>query len=567
MNDVTIKASKGIEFSIEKTAVANINSKNCVNCGRCREVCPVGAIHENQRAICRVCPTCTGKPAMTINEMYALPTERACTTACPLGISPQGYVNLTKAGKPEAAYKLIWEKNPLLSVCSYICHHPCEQDCKRGLLVDEPISIRGIKRYLCETIDFKPDKYPLTHEETVAVVGAGPAGLTAAHYLASDGYEVTIFDSASEAGGMLKRGIPEFRLPRQVIDADISRLQDAGIHFCMNEKINNTKLEKMKKEYDAIVIATGNPVSKELKIEGNRLEGVMTALGFMERVNSGQEIWRHPGQIFKEHGDVVVIGGGSVAIDAARTAVRLGASSVTAVCLESGEDVPCHPWELQEAYDEGVTLLEGWSPQRYTGLYPKLTGVELAKVNNFKKSEDGKISFDIDKNIKKTLNADLVIVAIGQASDPIAKENRSEGIFYAGDLSGSACSVVDAMASGKKTASDVDAMLQGRELKDVLALRKLNAAPVSEKIYPAARRKTVRPERPMLDAEYRKNNFDVVEKCFDEEDAINEVNRCLGCGYQEVDTDKCIGCGVCQRLCPKGDAITMVRVGLEGGEA
>lgn len=559
-----IVSGKGTEYSLAKPAVAMINSKNCVNCGECRKSCPVEAISEQQRVICRVCPECTSRPTLTLNEMYSLATAKACTTACPLGTSPQGYINLAKAGKFEKAYQLVWETNPLPSVCARICHHPCEQACKRGILVDEPIAIRSIKRFLSEKVKWNPEPYPSIYEEHVAIIGSGPAGLTAAHYLAQMGYKVTVFDSATEAGGMLRRGIPEFRLPRDVVSREIEHLEEAGIEFKLSTKINKVDLEKLKNEYDGIIIATGAPNSKELNIEGRRMEGVMTALNFMERINNGQDIWRHPGQTFNLDGEVVVIGGGSVAIDTARTALRIGAKRVTVICLECGEEVPCHSWELDEAREEGVIIMEGYSPQRFVGSHPKLEGVEVCRVISCKKDQDGKISVEIDNNDKRIVPADWAIVAIGQAHDAIWNAANDEYIAFAGDVKSQACSVVDAMASGKKAAGQIDAFLRERVLKDPLSLRTLNEASPIEKIYPATRLKTKRPEIPMLSKEYRVNSFEEVEGCLDDIAASEEVLRCLGCGYQEVDSDKCIGCGVCQKICPKGDVITMIAV-LGGG--
>lgn len=567
MESVKLIPNGGTAFTIEKKAVAYINPKNCVNCGTCRENCPVGAIREEQRAICRLCPECTGKPALTVDEMYALATEKACTTACPLGISPQGYVGLTKAGRLEEAYDLIWQKNPLPAVCSRICHHPCEESCKRGILVDEPIAIRSIKRYLCETVDNKVGKYPKIFEESVAVVGAGPAGLTAAHCLAQAGYSVTVFESGAEAGGMLVRGIPAFRLSRDVVRKEIADLEKAGIEIRTGRRIGKNEFEKLKEEYDAVVVAVGAPNPKGLDLEGRNMEGVMTSLAFMERVNSGEDLRRHPGQLFNEHGEAVVIGGGSVAVDAARTAVRLGASRVTLVCLESGGALPCHQWELEEAKEEGVELLEGWAPVKFVGLDPILQGLEVAKVTEFRKDPSGKISFSIDKEKKMTIKADWAICAVGQAPDGLWAELGGDRIFLAGDVDGSgACSVIDAMASGRKAAIEADAALRGRRLRDPLELRVLHEAPKTEKIYPATRRKTVRPERPLLNPESRAVSFDEVEGSFDAGQARNEVMRCLSCGFMAVDPDRCIGCGVCRKLCPKGDVITMVAVRKEGGE-
>lgn len=542
--------------------VASINPANCINCGTCREICPAQAIKENQRTICRVCPTCTELPGVSVGKMRSLPTETSCTTQCPLGISPQGYLGLTKAGKYEEAYELIWEKNPLLSVCAQVCHHPCEDGCKRGLLVDEPIKIREVKRYLSEKVDYTPAKYVRMWEETIAIIGAGPAGLTAGHYLAKAGYDVTIYEADEQAGGMLVRAIPEFRLNREAVQAEIARLVDAGLKIKLNQRLNQHSLEELKSDYDAIIVATGAPNSRELFIDGWRNAGIMTAMNFMEHVNNKQMLRRHLGQLFKfDGGKAVVIGGGSVAMDVARTAVRVGASKVTVVALESSDDFPAHPWEKQEALDEGVEILEGYSPIEFQAeLFPTLNSVKFAKVSKFAKDGNGKITFVTDDNDTIVVDADWVVEAIGQGRDATWDSIKEDGVFFAGDLSSNQCSVVDAMASGRETALEVDAALRGRALRDPVAEKteRLVAAPVEEKLFPYNFRKLMRPATPMVPAEERIKNFAEVEGAFTDEEAHIESDCCLGCGYEVVDAEDCLGCGLCARLCPKGDVITMV---------
>lgn len=556
----TLKTSIKHEIAPFDQVTAYINPKNCINCGTCREVCPANAISESQRVICHACPACTEKPGISPQEMEELAMTKSCTTGCPLHISPQGYVGLVKHGKYEEAFKLIWDKNPLPSVCGSVCHHPCEDFCKRGILVDSPIKIREIKKFLSDIGDVSDLKYQILYDEEIAVIGAGPAGLTAGHYLAKAGYKVTVFESASEAGGMLIRGIPEFRLKREIVEKDIARLRDAGLEIRTGARIDKRMLQEIREKYDVVIVATGAPYSRELTIPGFRLAGVMGAMNFMEHVNNGMAVNRHLGQIFKFHdGEAVVIGGGSVAVDAARTAVRAGASKVTVVSLESGDDIPAHPWEISEAEEEGITFIGGYSPVEYMStLFPELQGVKFAKVTEFGKDENGRIHFSVDNNQTLEVKADWVVVAAGQTASPFWKELSGDDIFFAGDIASNKCSVVDAMASGRKTAIKVDAALRGRMVKNPMDVRTLNLAPVEEKIFPYNRRKTVRPETPMLDAADRVHSFEEVEGTFTREQAVTEADTCLGCGYETVDPEKCIACGMCQKLCPKGDVITMV---------
>ncbi|MDL2217704.1 FAD-dependent oxidoreductase [Christensenellaceae bacterium OttesenSCG-928-M15] len=567
MGNVKIVSQKN-EYSLEKNAVARISSKNCVNCGTCREMCPVGAITENQRVICRVCPECTGKPGLSYSKMVGLATEKACTTGCPLGISPQGYINLTKARKEEAAYKLIWDKNPLPSVCSRICHHPCEEYCKRGILIDSPISIRSLKRYLSDSAPGKPEKYMQAFEERVAIIGAGPAGLSAGHTLAKAGYGVKIFEREAEAGGMLLRGIPEFRLDCAVVAKEVKRLEEAGLEIETGAVLSKAMLAELKKDFDAVLIATGAPKSKELPLEGRLMNGVMTAMEYLQQSNHHQDTMHHMYQCFDPSGEVVVIGGGSVAVDTARAALRRGAKKATVVCLEAGEQIPAHPWELDEAKEEGVQFVEGVSPVRFKGdLRLSLNGIELCEVTSFEKDANGRISFTVDKEKTQFIPAEWAIIAVGQEADATWKalmaECNDEFVFYAGDVSSAKCSVIDAMASGRDTALSIMKKLHGCAQRADNQPHTLHEAPLSEKIYPQTKNRNLKPEAVKLPMEERLNTFQEVEGALSGAQIAQEVARCLECGYMEVEYEKCIGCGVCQKLCPKGDAIVMVPV--EGG--
>jgi NADPH-dependent glutamate synthase beta chain and related oxidoreductases len=536
---------KKISLEMSRERVAKIDGFNCVNCGTCEEYCPVGAIGERQKEVCHLCPDCTEMKALNVQEMYDL-RNTSCTLECPLGISPQGYINLLKYGKAKEAFDLIYEKNPLPSVCGYICHHPCEQTCKRGKLVDEPMKIRGLKRYLGEKfLDEEPEPYPVKTDMQIAIIGAGPAGLTAAHTLAKRGYPVTVFEQGTEAGGMLLKGIPEFRLDKNVVRKEIAKIEKAGVTFVYNAKIDHQKaIDELKKEYDAVIVSVGTQISKDLPIEGYRTENVLKAVNLMEKVNSGKEVVLY--------GDVVVIGGGSVAADVARSALRLGAEKVTMMCLESGEAIPAHPWELEEAEEEGVELISGVSPVRFIGECHKLEGIEYTGIENL---DITTFKFDRKEGTRAEIKADFAIIATGQRTD-IKIEDPD--VILAGDIAGGKCSVIDAMASGRNAAVKADEKLTGRPYEEYKVEREIGPGERQYKVYPAVRLKKNFPQREMIDAAERIHSFDIAEKGLDDDSALLETERCLSCGYRFVDIDKCIGCGTCMKVCPKGNVIALV---------
>lgn len=533
---------------VEKTSVASIDANTCVNCGKCEDYCPVDAISEKQKSICHLCPDCTEMNAITPDEIIEMQNE-GCTLSCPLGLSPQGYIGLLKDGKSKEAFDLIFDKIPLPTVCGYVCHHPCQDDCKRGKLVDSSIEIRALKRYISEKFsDYQPTPYPVFKQEQIAVIGAGPAGLTAAHLLSKKGYKVTIFEQGSEPGGMLLKGIPEFRIDKDMVRNDIGRLEKAGVKIICDVKIGHgSKVDDLLKDYDKIIVASGNQLPKILPIEGYRTEKVFYAVSLMEKVNAGQEV--------KLSGNGVVIGGGSVAIDTARTALRLGADKVTLICLERGDKVPAHEWELEEAKEEGIEIIEGVTPTRFVGHTAQLEGVEYAEIENL---DINTFKYDKKAGTETVLPAHFAIVAIGQKSDFAWPEN--DNIVFAGDVVSNKCSVIDAMASGRKAALELDDEINKRHYSEYEVDREVSPGDLAYKIYPAVRMKADFPKLPKQDVNERIKNFDLVEFGFSDNDAKLETYRCLSCGYHFVDVDKCIGCGVCQKICPKGNVISMVAV-------
>ncbi|SMC80692.1 FAD-dependent oxidoreductase [Papillibacter cinnamivorans] len=570
-SSILIRMDEGREFLRPRGAVAVVDSEMCFNCGVCRRACPTEAIGENQRDICRLCPDCTPKPKMFPEESKEYATRHACSLGCPLGTVPEGYVRAVADGKFDIAYDLISELNPLPSVCSMICHHPCEEECKRGLLIDEPIAIRALKRFIVSKVPPKTKRFDRKYDMKIAVIGAGPAGLTAAADLAAKGYRVKIFEAGPEPGGMLRRGIPSFRIDREIMDEEIKALLEAGIEIeynCMVGK-NPTVDSLFDDKYAAVVIAVGAGKGTMLPIPGTGAEKVYDAVSFMRRVNA-----RQPVLVGKK---AVVLGGGSVAMDTARALRRMGLE-VACACIENGECVPAPAWELKEAKEEGVEIIEAACPSRIVTELFTVKGVELKKVCCIGTDSCGRLRPETEAGSEWIVEADTVVFATGQKADvrflsenaglkldeagrieydPETMQTSREKVYIAGDAVAARGSVIDAMASGRKAALAVDNLLQGRSLEDRAVKRDPALAPNHEKIFPAVRLEKLGPQSPPMKPE--RDGFDLVEGVFDEKTAVLEAKRCMKCGYSSVDPDKCIGCGVCANLCP-ARAITMAAV-------
>lgn len=567
---IQLRVDKGQPFTLERTAVAKIDSVLCVNCGICRRACPSKAIEEYQRDICRLCPDCAEGPEIFPEDSKAYATQHSCSLACPLGTIPEGYVNLIADGKFEAAYDLIKDLNPLPVICSMICHHPCEDDCKRGLLIDKPIAIRALKRFICDQVEAEPLAFNRRFDTKIAIIGAGPAGITAAADLAAKGYRVKIFEAGPEPGGMLRIGIPSFRIDKPALQAEIQNLLDAGIEIeydCLIGK-NPSIDDLLADHYAAVLIAVGAGKGSVLPIPGSDAEMVYDALQFMKKVNANIPV--------KVGEKAVVIGGGSIAFDTARSLKRLGVADVTCVCIESGDEVPAPKWEVEEAKEEGVKLIEGAASSRIITTLFTVEGVEFQEVDCIDKDEFGRLNPHCIAGSKFVLEADTVLFATGQKSDvsffvqksglevdgggrlkhdPESMVTSNEKVFVAGDVALVRGNAVEAMASGRKAALAIDNMLQDRKVENRALDRKPNLAPVEEKIYPVRLERLDPQEVPKL--RFR-DNFSLVEGVFDAKTAMLEAARCMKCGYSHVETERCIGCGVCADLCPE-KIITMVK--------
>jgi thiosulfate reductase/polysulfide reductase chain A len=471
-----------------------------------------------------------------------------CSEVCPIGMDVPDYMLAAAQGKFEEAMKIIRDTNPFPLVCGRICHHPCEAECIRGV-VDDPLAIQGIKRMVADharNIGEEPVPTTIRKDKKIAVVGGGPAGLTAAHDLAKAGYEATVYEAGPMAGGMLSRVIPEFKLPQEMVQEDIGCIEALGVGVKTNTPVgDDPTLQQLLDEYDAVLVATGAWEPCMLDIPGKELEGIHVALPLMEQAKQGAEL------IFSN--SVVVIGGGNTAMDAARLALRLGAARVDVACLESRESMPAHPWEIDYAEREGIAIHPGLAPQAFTSRDGKrVGGVTFQRVQSTAVDPLGKITWTLQQGPENEVEkkADAVIVGIGQvprldflaensgvqvtpcctlAVDPQTLATGMPGLFAAGDVVIGAGTVVESIAAGRRAASAVIAYLEGTEenverpaLSDALQrARQMVGADF------ATRR--CRLSMPTLPPTEAVRSCDEVELGFDEEDGRTEAGRCLNC--------------------------------------
>jgi len=504
-----------------------------------------------------------------------------CRNACPAGINIQAYVALASKGKFKEALEIIRKYIPFPAVCGRVCFSPCEDACTRKD-IDESVSIRALKRLVADYEvktgkSEKPSVIPKKYDERIAIVGSGPAGLSATYDLVKAGYPVTVFEKASKPGGMLRDCIPSYRLPKEVLDIEIQYLMNLGVEIKTNTTLGeNFTIEDLFQEgYKAVFIAVGAQKSLSLNCEGETLSGVVHALEFLREVNSGKGI---------ELGEkVVVVGGGNVAVDAARTAKRLGPSSVTVIYRRSEEEMPAHHKEVEEAKNEGVNFLFLTSPKRFIGGNGKLTSIECLKMGLGPPDESGRRRPMPIEDSEFIVPVDTVILAIGEVPDtsflpknvevtkgdtivvdPITLETKMPGVFAGGDVVTGPASVIEAIAAGKKAAISIERYVRGLDLKAGRKGKSLELKWVTnETVLGKKHRKPV----PKLDPSQRLGNFKEVELGFDAETGISEAHRCLFCGPCEqcleledlcesddavVDEDKCIGCANCEKICEYG---------------
>jgi NADPH-dependent glutamate synthase beta subunit-like oxidoreductase len=522
-----------INFLTSLSDNIRIDREKCNACGRCVEVC----VLDNLRL--QLSP---------------------CRKACPLGMNCQGYIRLLSQGKIEKGLEVVMENIPFGGILGRVCSRPCEAACNRTKVDDQPVAICDLKRFLIDQNDPNgpPSPPPILQElpQKVAIIGAGPAGLTAAYFLRLQGFHVTLYDKESEPGGLLRWAIPEFRLPAMILKKDLGFIQKMRIKFLGGHALGqDLDLEKLEKEFDAILLAVGAYGKIKLGIQGEMSQHVLPVLEFMKKVRE-----KIPLKIGKR---VVVIGGGNAAVDAAQTALRLGAKKVELVSLERREEMPAFPWSISEAEEEGLHITNGWGPLKFKLHEKKLTGLTFKKCATVYDSA-GDFSPTYDEKRTLDMPADTIILAIGQRPeldgidpsllgssgidyDPFTFQTSKPKIFSAGDFNRGPKTIVEAMAQGKEAALSIQRFLKkenlhyGRENKGAYELQ---FEPDLQRAKPCSRIPV--PSLPLS----QRRGFEEVLGGYSKEEAMAEAERCLNCGLP-FGLRTCWFCLPCEIECPE----------------
>ncbi len=538
-----------------------VDEDKCTSCSECTQVCPVDIPDEFNRCLGTRKGIAKLYPQATPNIFGILKNGHSpCKMKCPAKVNVQGYVQLIKKKEYLKAVELIRQRNPLSAICGRICTHPCESECTRGK-ADDPIAIRLLKRFASDkememlaagTLTLPEEKTPTPDAKKVAIIGGGPAGLTAANDLADAGFAVTVYEAMPAAGGMLRYGIPEYRLPKKVLDHEIEIIRRKGVKFVYNCRIGqDVTLQTLRNENEAVFISAGAQKSRKLRVEGEDKPGVVHGVEFLRAAASANK----PAVASR----VLVIGGGNVAVDVARTALRLGAKNVEMVCLEQRDEMPAYKEEMEATLAENITIRNGWGPKRIMG-NGSVTGIELKRCTRV---FDDKKRFNpaFDENDLTTIAADQIIVAIGQMTDeqlvghigaetergcfktdPVTGQTSIPGVFAGGDNASGPLSVIDAVAAGKRVAESIGRYLAGKEMLGGRFEESLR--PLPEDLLPSLDKveKKSRPQPAELAPAKRLGNFEEVEIGLTEEQALAEAERCLNCAL-------CSECNRCVETC------------------
>ncbi|HJA11595.1 MAG TPA: FAD-dependent oxidoreductase [Candidatus Mediterraneibacter merdipullorum] len=583
---------------------ALVEKEKCVACGKCVEVCPVGAAKLGQKLCTKHGEIQYPKALLPDAEKWGKdkwdPDYRdhakincyetgtsPCKTACPAHLAVQGYVKMAAEGRYLDALKLIKQDNPFPAVCGAICNRRCEDACTRGT-VDAPVAIDEIKKFIaeqelheeCRFVPVCENHEGKQFEQKIAVIGAGPAGMSAAYYLRTKGYPVTVFEKEARPGGMLLNGIPTFRLEKSVIEAEIDVLRQMGVEFrCGVDVGKDVTIPELRGQgYKAFYVAAGAQGGRLAGVPGEDGDGVQTGVEFLRRVNLAEESAADGlSEDVRLSGRTVVIGGGNVAIDVARTAVRSGAESVSMYCLESAAEMPAAADEIGEAREEGIVIWNGWGPKEILTENGKVKGIVLKKCVSVFNAE-GRFAPVYDEDDCMTVECEHVLLSIGQSiqwggllegtavelnpngtakADPVTYQTGEPDIFVGGDVYTGPKFAIDAIAAGKQGCESIHRFVhEGHSLtlgRDLRQFTELDKDDVVLEEFDNAKRQI-----PGRKAGVAKETFRDLRSVFTEEQVKTEAARCLGCGATVVDENKCIGCGLCTTRC-EFDAIHLSR--------
>ena len=569
--------------------IAKVEKQNCVACGKCVEACPAGAVKLGQKLCdkegCEITYPRIPLPGdqpwgehmwshnyRDTNRINCYDTGTApCKTACPAHIGIQGYLQLAKEGRYEDALALIKKDNPLPAVCGHVCNRRCEDACTRGT-IDEAVAIDEVKRFIAERdlnaeTRFIPKKTIPSlkggFKEKIAIIGAGPAGLSCAYFLALTGYKPTIFEKNAEPGGMLRYGIPSYKLEKDLLTAEIDVIRQLGVEIrCGVEVGKDVTIEDLREQgYKGFYAAIGCQRGRKPGISGENAEGAYTAVDFLRKAGGSES--------FPLEGDVVVVGGGNVAIDAARVSSRCTDAKISMFCLETREKMPASNEEIEEALEEGIELNCGWGPKEILEEDGHVRGVVFKKCTRVFDAQ-GRFSPEYDENDTVTVPCRHVIFSVGQAIDwghmldnlhvelrpnggalanKLTYQTSEPDIFVGGDVYTGPKFAIDAIAAGREGAVSLHRYVHenctltiGRNRRDFIELDKEN---IKVETYDSSSRQIP----PKADVKEQAKTFRDLSQSLSEEQVKKETSRCLSCGASVVDPNKCIGCGICTTKC------------------
>jgi len=534
-----------------------VDPDKCTGCGECIKNCPISVPNEwdvgtmQRNAVFRPFPQ-----AVPITFAIDKKDRAPCVQTCPAGTNVQGYVTLIREGKYEEAVKVILEKLPIPGVLGRVCPAPCEDTCRRSE-IEEPVSIRNLKRFATDQVDWKTLELPEIEkkppEEKVAIIGSGPAGTSCAYFLARNGYHPTVFEALPEVGGMLRTGIPDYRLPPEIIDRDMDYIRRVGVEIKTDSPIGEDRTidSLITDGFKAVFLATGAHNEFGLGVESEDAEGVLKGISFLRTQNLYKD-----GEVGKK---AIIIGGGAVAMDVARVARRKGASDVHIYCLEKRDEMPAWLEEIEAAEAEGIEIHNSWGVKKILTKGSKATGIEFKRCTAVF-DENKRFNPQYDESDTFSDECDTILVAIGQKpdlscisggnsieltprglvlADPVTLETSKTGVFAGGELYSGPSLVVEAIATGQEAAISIDRYLRGEDLVEGRPQRPKgeNWAPIPEDVEKAERARV-----PELDPAERVGSFAEVESGFTEEQARAEAARCLSCGV-------CCECKLCVASC------------------